>query len=30
MGNVLERYYKGKIDSIAGSYLENILKAPKI
>ena len=29
MNGVLDRYYKGKIDQIAGSYIENILKAPK-
>ena len=29
MGGILDRYYKAKLDSIAGSYIENILKAPK-
>lgn len=27
---ILERYYKGSFDSIAGSYIENILKVPKV
>ena len=27
--SILERYYKGRLDSVAASYIEGILKAPK-
>ena len=29
LSNVLDRYYKGFIDTIAGGYIENMLKSSK-
>ncbi len=30
MPNILDRFYKGSLDAVAGSYIENMLKSAKV